>query len=95
MDGDAQRAADLAQRALVGTQHPSLRAVLELLCAVPAAKARRDDEVAAVLSRIGPELEKVRPMDVEVTAALAALRAAVEDRAPPLTAAIDALLAAP
>ena len=86
LQGDWERAHELAQRALVGANHAYLQAVLELFCLVRAAVAGRAHEVFQVLERIGPELAKVRPIDEEVDAALVAIGDALDGVAPDVVA---------
>ncbi len=84
--GEWVRAAELAQRALVGADHPYLKAVLELICAVPLARAERFAELEGVLRRLEPTLAKVRPIDVEVTACLEAIEQETALHAPGVAA---------
>ncbi len=86
LEGRWDRAAELAQRALVGNSHPYLRAVLQLFCAVQAANAGRVDEVHELLLHAEPALQKVWPADEEVKVALAQIATACAVIAPDVAA---------
>jgi len=91
LQGHWDRCARLAQRALVGADHSYLRAVLELFCTVPLARAGRFEEVTEVRDRTEAELARVRPIDDEVAATLAALEEALLVPAPGLAARVRAM----
>ena len=89
--GDWRRAAELAERALVGVDHPYLKAVMELICAVRLAQGGHHDDLRATLERIRPVLAPVRPIDDEVQVALDAIEAATREGAPELAALASAM----
>lgn len=91
--GDWSRAAELAERGLVGVDHPYLKAVLELVCVVRVAQGGRAREVRQTLDRLAPVLAPVRPIDDEVRFALEAIESALLS-VHPQTAAVAAAMRA-
>jgi tetratricopeptide (TPR) repeat protein len=90
MEGQFGRGAELAQRALPGTRHGYLSAVLQLFVWVPRVQAGRFD--AEALENIASQLVLLSPPDPEVVKASEALAEAASVRNLPLPPSFELLL---